>query len=373
LPSELPPAHAIVHTTELAGAGVAYKLALSLFAKPGLDLAALGTIADIVPLTGENRFIAKFGIEELRRTTRPGLLAIYEESRIDRSRIGTYEVGFVICPRINAQGRLEHALDSLRILLTRDSSRAYELAKHLGETNRERIQRTNTMLSHAYQIVGEGTKEKLLVISSPEYEQGIIGLVAGRLAESLNRPIVAIAEDSELSKGSGRSIDGFDITNAISQSSDLLISYGGHPSAAGFAIETKNIPEFKKRLQTFAAQKLKEEDLTSKIEIDMELRLAQISMDLAKKIESLTPFGVGNPNPLFVSKRIEVGAMRLLSENKHLRVDLGGFEAIGFGLGSRASEIRPGMFVDAVFHIEENIWQGRSRLQLKLRDFQVID
>lgn len=371
LPGDLPPAYAIVHTTELAGAGVAYKLAQTLIEKPGLDLAALGTIADVVPLVGENRAIAKFGIQELQKTTRPGLLSIYEESRIDRSRIGTYEVGFIIAPRLNAQGRLEHALDSLRILLTKDSNRAYELAKHLGETNRERIHRTTSMIDHAYQTVGDGIQQKLWIVSSPDYEQGIIGLVAGRLTDALNRPVIAIAEDKELSKGSARSIDGFNVTEAIASASDLLITYGGHPAAAGFTIATKNIPAFKKRLEDYAHSKLKEEDLIPKIEIDMELKTSQISLDLAKQIQTLAPFGTANPNPLFVARKLEVGAMRLLSENKHLRVDLGGIECIGFGLGPRSSEIRPDMLVDAVFHIEENVWQGRSRLQLKLRDFQV--
>lgn len=372
LPDEMPPAYAIVHTTELAGAGVAYKLAQTLIDKPGLDLAALGTIADVVPLVGENRAIAKFGLQDLQKTTRPGLLSIYEESRIDRARIGTYEVGFIITPRLNAQGRLEHALDSLRILLTKDSNRAYELAKHLGETNRERIHRTTSMLDHAYQTVGDGTQQKLWIISSPDYEQGIIGLVAGRLTDALNRPVIVIAEDKELSKGSARSIDGFDVTQAINSASDLLITYGGHPQAAGFTISTKNLPAFKKRLEEYANSKLKEDDLIPKIEIDVELKTSQITLDLAKQIQTLAPFGTSNPNPLFVARKLQVGAMRLLSENKHLRVDLSGIECIGFGLGPRSSEIRPDMVVDAVFHIEENVWQGKSRLQLKLRDFQRV-
>jgi single-stranded-DNA-specific exonuclease len=371
LPEIIPPAYAIVHTTKLSGAGVAYKLSSTLVSDPALDLVALGTIADVVPLLGENRVLAKFGVEELRRTTRPGLLAIYEEARVDRSRVGTYEVGFIIDPRLNAQGRLEHALDSLRILLTKNSARAYALAKHLGDTNRERIIRTATMLDHAYKTIGDGTKEKLWVVSSPDYEQGIIGLIAGRLADSLNHPIIAIAEGKELSKGSARSIDGFDVTKAIRSCADILISHGGHPAAAGFTVETKNLSELKKRLQDFANKNLKEDALIPKIEIDMQVSPSQISMNLAKQIQTLAPFGPGNENPLFIARHLEVGAMRLLSENKHLRIDLGGIECIGFGLGPRAAEIRPDMEIDAVFHIEENVWQGQSRLQLKLKDFRV--
>ncbi len=371
LPEKLPPALAVVHTTELAGVGVAYTLARTLVEKPALELVALGTIADIVPLVGDNRILAKFGMEELKKTNRPGLLALYEEAGIDRRKIGVYEVGFILDPRLNAMGRLESAMDSLRILLTKDPVRARDLARKLGATNDERRRKTLEMVDHARSAVGDGFREKLWVVSHSSYEQGIIGLIAGRLCEEWSRPVIAIAEDKEFSKGSARSIEAFNVVLAIESAKDLLVAYGGHPQAAGFTIETRKIPEFRNRLQEYIETKVKEEDLQKKLVIDAEVKPSEITANLAKQLEDFSPTGIGNPTPLFVAKNLEVGAMRLLSENRHLRVDLGGIEAIGFGMGERGAEIRPGMKIDAIFHIEMNSWQDRERLQLKLRDFKV--
>lgn len=370
LPKDLPPAYAIVHTTELAGVGVAYKLAQTL-TEPALELVALGTIADVVPLLGENRILAKFGIESLQRTTRPGLLALYEEAAISRNRIGTYEIGFIIDPRLNAMGRLENAIDSLRLLLTRDPVRARELAKKLGATNELRRRKTLEMVDHARSMVADAKAEMLWVVSHSTYEQGIIGLIAGRLTEEWGRPVLAIAEGPELSKGSARSVAGFDITAAIASAADLLVTYGGHPQAAGFTIATTNIPAFRQRVQDYIRTKVKEEDLVRKLLIDAEVKPGQLNLELVKELDRLAPFGVGNPEPLFIAKSLTVGSMRLLSDNKHLKLELDGIDAIGFGLGPRGHEIRPGMKIDAIFHLEENVWQERSRLQLKLRDFQV--
>lgn len=371
LPTELPPALAIVHTTSLAGVGVAYKLAQSLIPDPAIELVALGTIADVVPLTSENRILAKLGIEALQKTIRPGLLALYEEARLERKNIGTYEIGFVIGPRLNAMGRLEHALDSLRILLTRDPVRARDLAKKLGETNEERRRQTMEMVSHARLSVAEASKEKVWILSDVSYAQGIIGLIAGRLTEEWGRPVIAISEGEEVSKGSARSITGFNVVQAISSAKDLLISYGGHPQAAGFTVATKNIPLFRRRLTEYASKRLKDGDLEKRLLIDTKITEDEVTTELARKVATMAPFGPGNPNPLFVMTGLEVGEMRLLSENKHLRLGLGRFEAIGFGLGSRGSEIRPGMKIEAAFHLEINTWRERDKLQLKLRDFRV--
>ena len=371
LPSELPPALAIVHTTSLAGVGVAYKLAQSLIPNPAIELVALGTIADIVPLTSENRILAKLGIEALKKTIRPGLLALYEEARLERKNIGAYEIGFMIGPRLNAMGRLEHALDSLRVLLTRDPVRARDLAKKLGETNEERRRQTIEMVSHARQSVTDSSKEKIWVVSDPSYAQGIIGLIAGRLTEEWGRPVIAISEGEEVSKGSARSITGFNLVQAIGEAKDLLLSFGGHPQAAGFTIATKNIPLFRQKLTEYASKNIKDEGLEKRLLIDAKITEDEATIELARKIETMSPFGPGNPNPLFAMTDLEVGEMRLLSENKHLRLGLGKFEAIGFGLGTRGSEIRPGMKIDAAFHLEINTWRERDKLQLKLRDFKV--
>lgn len=371
LPPKLPPALAIVHTTTLAGVGVAYKLAQTLIPDPAIELVSLGTIADVVPLTSENRILAKLGIEALQKTIRPGLLALYEQAGVERKNIGTYEIGFIIGPRLNAMGRLEHALDSLRILLTRDPVRAKELAKKLGETNEERRRQTLDMVTHARQSVTDASREKIWVVSDPSYAQGIIGLIAGRLTEEWGRPVIAISEGDEVSKGSARSITGFNIVQAMGDAKDLLLSFGGHPQAAGFTIATKNIPFFRQKITDYASKKIKDEDLEKRLIIDAKITEGEVTIELARKIQTMSPFGPGNPNPLFAMTDLEVGEMRLLSENKHLRVGLGPFEAIGFGLGPRGAEIRPGMKIDAAFHLEINTWRERDRLQLKLRDFKV--
>jgi single-stranded-DNA-specific exonuclease len=373
LPAKLPPARAIVHTTNLAGVGVAYKMAQALIPNPALELVALGTVADVMPMLGENRILTKFGIEGLRRSSRPGLLAMYEEAGISPHQISTYEIGFIIGPRLNAMGRLEHALDSLRILLTRDPARAKELAKKLGATNEERRRRTLTQLGHARESIGDGSREKLWVVSHDSYEQGIIGLIAGRLTDEWHRPVIAISEGQDLSRGSARSISGFNVVQAIAEAKELLVTYGGHPQAAGFTIETKNIPAFRKKLQRYIETKVHEDDLRKQLIIDAEIKPDEINMELARQIERFAPFGVENPQPTFITKGLAVGAMRLLSEGKHIRVDLGGFETIGFGMGERGAEIRPDMRVNAVFNLEINNWQDRERLQLKLRDFKVME
>lgn len=371
LPPELPPALAIVHTTSLAGVGVAFKLAQTLIPNPAIELVSLGTIADVVPLTSENRILAKLGIEALQKTIRPGLLAIYEQAGVERKKIGTYEIGFILGPRLNAMGRLDHALDSLRILLTRDPVRAKDLAKKLGETNEERRRQTLEMVNHARLSVTDASREKIWVVSDPSYAQGIIGLIAGRLTEEWGRPVIAISEGDEFSKGSARSIPGFNVVQAIGVAKDLLLAFGGHPQAAGFTIATKNIPLFRQRLTEYASKKIKDEDLEKRLLIDAKITEDEVTTDLARKIATMSPFGPGNPNPLFVMSGLEVGEMKLLSENKHLRLVIGGFEAIGFGLGARGAEIRPGMKIDAAFHLEINTWRDRDRLQLKLRDFKV--
>jgi single-stranded-DNA-specific exonuclease len=226
------------------------------------------------------------------------------------------------------------------------------------------------MVDHARTQIGDYTKEKLWVVSHESYEQGIIGLIAGRLTDEWSRPVIAVSEGNKISKGSARSIDEFDIVEAIASASDLLITYGGHPQAAGFTIETAQIPKFRQKLQNFINQKIDDEALRKSYHIDAEVRVDELSLDLVKKICQLEPFGIGNLQPIFLAKGLTVGAMRLLSENKHLRVDLSGIQAIGFGLGHRGSEIRPGMKIDALFHLEENIWQGRASLQMRLRDFR---
>ncbi|OGY30485.1 MAG: single-stranded-DNA-specific exonuclease RecJ [Candidatus Woykebacteria bacterium RIFCSPHIGHO2_12_FULL_45_10] len=377
----LPKAFAILHTTGLSGSGVAFKLANALLAEFGgndeqffrnLELATLGTVADMVPLVGENRVIVKNGLRALGKTERLGLRSLYDEAELSKN-IGTAEIGFIISPRLNAMGRMESALDSLRLLLTNNPDRARKLALKLGETNRGRQESTRQAFEHAKQEVEKNYNEaKLFVVSSAEYEQGVVGLVAGRIAEAFHRPTAVISEVSPVSKGSARSISGFNINEAIHTHAELLTAHGGHPMAAGFSIAQVNIPAFRERLTKTAEQLLKPAHLVPTLKIDAEITADQINQELLDVVREFEPFGIGNLEPTFLLKNVEVVESRMVGKDgKHLklvlRVQGRALSAIGFGLGSR--ELPKGT-VDVVFTISENTWQSKKTIELKIKDLK---
>src|SRR3989344_5211292 len=401
----LPKAHAILHTTKLCGAGVAYLLAQEIsnfkfqisnksqspktkIQNNHLELVALATIADLVPLTGANRVFVKFGIEELRRTKRIGILAIVKEAGIDQNLIDAYEIGHIIAPRLNAMGRLEHAMDSLRLLCTKNPKRAEALAKKLGSTNKRRQEMTIETFEHAKSKIknqsiqqAQDKKSKiksLIFIAHESYQQGVIGLVAGRLVEEFYRPAIVLSIGEKYSKASARSIKGFNIIEFIRTASDLLVDAGGHPMAAGFTVETDKISVLEKKFEELAVKLLDTEKLKRILNIDLEVLLSYINFEFYKKLQKLAPFGIGNPTPVFLSKNLTVEDMRLVgNDGLHLklRVQKDGkyFDAIGFGLGDRANEIRIGDKIDLVYTIDEDRWNGNSRIQLKIKDFRKIE
>lgn len=382
----LPDAFAILHTTSLAGSGVAFKLATSLLAEFGkevegqfaknLELATLGTIADMVPLTGENRIIVKNGLLKLGESERVGLMAIYNEAQVGK-RIGTYEVGHVISPRLNAMGRMESALDSLRLLLTRKKDRAEVLAKKLSVTNKLRQEATQTALEHAKNEVEKNyLGGKLFVISSPTYQEGVVGLVAGRITESYHRPTAVISEMRTISKGSARSISGFNITEAIRENSTLLLAHGGHPMAAGFSIDQKFIPDFRDGMVKIAENLITEEQLTPVQKIDAEIKVEELNQELMDVIIEFEPFGIGNSEPVFLTKNLEVVEVKPVGkDNKHIRLVFRDGdnirEAIAFGLAERKP--RTADKVDVVYNLRENTWNSRKRLELRVIDFKPSD
>lgn len=380
----LPAAFAILHTTSLAGSGVAFKLANRLLEEFGkendeqifynLELATLGTVADMVPLVGDNRIIVKNGLLTLASTKRIGLKALYAEAAIGKN-IGTYEIGFMISPRLNAMGRMESAFDSLRLLLTRDSVRADKLALKLGQTNRQRQTSTQEALLHATAQVEENyLGSKLFVVSSDKYEEGVVGLVAGRIAEKYHRPTAVISENKQVSKGSARSISGFNITEAIGKNSSLLRSHGGHPMAAGFSIEEPKIAEFRENMVKIAESQLSDEDLVAQLKIDAEIGLYDIDEDLNQLLKELEPFGIGNPEPTFLTKNLEVVEVRAVGkENNHLKLvfkDVFGkiLEAVGFNLA--AKKPKEGELIDIAYNVRENFWNSRKRLEARIKDLR---
>lgn len=387
---ELPEAVAILHTYELCGAGVAHELANALYQSVGsapppelLDLVCIGTIADMVPLLGKNRAFAKLGLEQLNKTKRLGLRAIIEEVAIKLGNLGTFEISFIIAPRLNAMGRLEHAYDSLRILLTKDPDKARLLARKLSLTNSERQRLTREAIEQAQEILEKESKnKKMFVLHNEGWQQGIIGLVAGRLTDQYCRPVLVISKGEVHSKGSARSVNGINIVEAIQSCSDILVNCGGHPAAAGFTIETERIPEFKERLAKWAEDKLTSDSFIPEIKIEAQFRAQDLNLETCALVAQFAPFGMGNPKPLFLTQDLTVHQVRTVgSEGKHLKLILGvpnenvwsltnSIEAIGFGMGKKFMDVRIGSRIDVVFCLDEDNWNGNKKLVLKLKDFK---
>lgn len=379
LPKNLPKPVALVHTTSLCGAGVAWRFCWELLGKINpekkekllekLELAAIATVADLVPLVGANRAIVKLGLEKLEKTTRPGLKSLIGNSGIT-GKIGTYEIGHILAPKINAMGRIEHGLDSLKLICTKSPKQAQELAGLLAKTNTKRQDLTTGAITRAQEMVDVG--DLVGVISHESWHEGVIGLVASRLVETHWRPMIVISRGEVHSKGSARSIPGFNIIEAIRASSQYLVDAGGHPMAAGFTIETRHIETFKNSINTYARKVIKEEILSPVLEIECELAIGDINNDTLKTAETFAPYGIGNPEPFFLTKGMLVEDVRGVGkENKHLKLQLNGISAIGFNLGESRTNIRPGYRVDVVYTLAKDTYSGG--LQLKIKDIAIIN
>ena len=337
-----------------------------------LELATIGTIADMTPLVEDSRIIVSNGLHNLENTGRIGLRAIYEEANLTK-KIGTYEVGFIIAPRLNAAGRMETALDSLRLLLTRNKERARLLAAKISETNRRRQEALKIALEHARKFLRSTPVPKIIIAHHKSYPSGVIGLVAGKLVEEFSRPAIVISEGN-ISKGSARSMNDFDISDAIASAKKYLESHGGHAKAAGFSLKSNNISKFKDKILDFAESNLKDKDFIPVIKVDAILEDHFLNNQILELTGKFKPFGVGNPEPLFLTKNLGVVDTRLVgNEGKHLRLVLSGknkliFEAIGFGLGKK--NLKKGQKIDIVHAVNENNWNGGKKLELKIKDFK---
>lgn len=413
-----PDALAIVHTTKLCGAGVAYLLAQELKTKNEknetvilgtskgedsridsgrdfprfnrsslarmtenqdnhLELATLGTIADLVPLTGANRAIVAHGLSKLSQTKRPGLIALFQQAKIEKEEIATYHVGYMIAPRLNAAGRLQSGMDSLRLLCTKDKKRALELAAKIELINRERQTLMKDSTEHAVAIVREQGAEvkKLLIVSHDSYQEGVIGLIAGRLVEEFYRPAIVISKREKQSKASVRSVHGFNIIEFLRQYEQMFLTLGGHPMAAGFSVETEKLTLLQETLETSADGLLTEEILFRVLKIDCELPFFEITKGLYKKLQKLSPFGMGNPEPVFATRGVMIEEMRVLGkEGNHLKLVLSqegqSFEAIAFKMGEMAGVLKIGDTIDVAYSLDENTWNGRTKIQLKVKDIK---
>jgi single-stranded-DNA-specific exonuclease len=389
-PDELPVAVASVNpkradsaypTAELAGVGVAYKLLQALYSGSGkesrledlLDLVAIGTVADIMPLTGENRYLVKEGLKRINDAPRLGISHLLDQTRLDRGRLDTKSISWVLAPRLNAAGRLEHAMTSYRLLTTDSAVEAQELASWLETKNAERQKLTARFLEKAREQVATAGIGPLLITSNTECPVGILGLVAGRLAEEFYRPTVAIKVGQHVSTGSCRSIPEFNITAAISKCSELLTHFGGHAQAAGFTLPTENLPRLKECLTETAAEQLAGIDLRPHLDIDMEVKLGQLNGATLDTIQRLAPFGAGNPEPVFLSRNVSIAECRSMgSSGQHLKLKLKQSEScwdgVCFRMGEAMAEVRQSP-LDLVYNLELDRWRGVDTLRLNILDF----
>ena len=370
---------------DLAGVGIAYKIAEALFSVQQplngfpsndlLDLVALGTVADLAPLVGENRVLVRKGLRQIRETKRQGLysLASVADLKIDKCTAGN--IGFMLGPRLNASGRLESALASFELLTTTDFMQAGQLAMQLDSQNRQRQSITRAMQEQAEAIaMGEDPDAFLLFAAHEDFNPGVVGLAASRLTETHYRPAVVAARSAEETRGSCRSIPEFHITDALDKCKDLLVRHGGHAAAAGFTVKNENLPELVARLKQIAKEELGSKDLRQTLMADMEVQLSDLNYDVLKHLIFLEPTGYGNPEAVFVSRNIKVRATRTVgSEGKHLKLTLEdergtSIDAIGFRLAHLRPE--PGAYIDALYRFEANEFNGRTTLQLNLKDIK---
>ncbi len=379
LPDKLPKSIALVHTTDLCGTGVSWRFCYELIKKLApnyedkliekLELAAIATIADLVPLIGGNRAIVKLGLVTLTKTKRPGIRALLNASGVSGD-IGTYEIGHILAPRINAMGRIEHGLDSLRLICAKNQSQADKLAQLLARTNSKRQDLTASAITRAMDLVLKD--DAVGVIANTSWHEGVIGLVASRLVETHHKPMIVISQGEVYSKGSARSIPGFNIVEAIRQCSEFLVDAGGHPMAAGFTIETRHIEAFRQKLNKYARTIITEEILTPVIKIECELQKEEITRETYQIVKKFEPYGMANPEPLFLTRNMVVEEARGVGQDsKHLKLQVDGFGAIGFNLGEHRSEIRPGYMVNLVYTIAQDNYNDNNNLQLKIKDLQI--
>ncbi len=389
VPEELPLAVATINPkrrdslypeAELASVGLAFKLLAGLYELTGrsfpaqryLDLVALGTVADMAPLVGENRWLVRQGLEALRHSSRPGLRALMSVSGVEAERAGADTIGFQLAPRLNAAGRLAHAQLAFDLLTCADEDSALAKADELNTLNLERRRQTAEAMALAQELLAGEPEASLLFLGHESVPSGIVGLVAGRLAEQYHRPVIVYELGEAQSRGSARSIPQFDITAAMRKSGHLFARFGGHRQAAGFTADNPMLPAIKAALQEAAAQELAADDLSPVVDIDAAFPLRHLRGQEIRDLARLRPFGQGNPEPRFLSRGVAVAEARPIGDGgAHLRLRLkdGGvtWPAIGFGLGDAAT-LEAGNRIDVVYSLAGDRGSDGG-LQLIVHDF----
>ena len=379
----LPKADAVIHTTKIGGAALAWFLVKAIYAKlktknskekttESLVLAAIGTISDVLPLLAVNRSLVAYGLKAIHATNRIGLLKLIEIAGIEKEKIGTYEIGFVLAPRINAMGRLKAGIDALRLLCTNDPVKAQLLARKLNSTNIERINIVENVSIHALKSAGSNQKYSI-VLAHESYHEGVIGLAASELVKKFYLPAIVISKGKLISKASARSIEGFDIMAAIRKLDSLIISGGGHTMAAGFTLETANINKFALAFNEIARKSLTADLLQRLLKIDTEIPLNLIDDKLLVVIGQFAPFGPGNYEPTFATRDVLIKNVHTVGNDaKHLKFSIEGsdtiYDAIAFGMGRLGARLTEEAKVGLAYNIYENVWNGKRKIELRVRD-----
>ncbi len=363
---------------ELAGVGVAYKFCQAITDSQlteDLDLVALGTIADSVPLNGENRIIAREGLLRLPDTKREGLAAIIENAGIKNKKFNSTYVSFIIAPRLNASGRMSSGELSLKLLMSQSSQEAQELAKELEQFNRQRQKVEAKILEEAEEMINREMnfkEQKIIVIAKDDWHQGVLGIVASKLADRFYRPAIVISLNDKLCKGSARSIKNFHLFDALVDCKELLNSFGGHAHAAGLLIARDNIDEFRKSINKLAHERLDLEDLLPSMDIDLELLFSDLNEKMVRELEALEPFGMGNPEPLFYTRALKLkGQAQSLSREtlKFWATDgMTTCQVIGFGMSSLLHTLTQAESFDLVYTPKIDNWRQEESMILEAKD-----
>jgi len=369
---------------ELAGIGVAFKLIEALYEKTGLekeqlyqdlDLVALGTVVDIVPLVDENRVLVKYGINRIKKSKKPGFRALLKESKLN-NRISSYHLGFIIGPRINACGRLRDAKEALELFLTDDYDRAVQLAERLSADNRERQAIEEQIYREAFDLVSSSgeDKKRVIVLGKEEWHEGIVGIVASRISEYFHRPTILLSLKEKTAKGSARSIPDFDITEALKYCSRLLLKFGGHSQAAGLEIRKEDFIKFSESINKYAAS-FDAAVFERKRFYDVELDLSDITDELIHFLKYFEPTGMANPQPVFLGRNFEIVGVPRVVGSDHLKFALRNngrvFSAIAYGRGDAILEIEPGKTrIDCLYSIHEDSFFGKKKVVLKIKEMK---
>lgn len=393
-----PPAFAILNPNQkgctypdkrLAGVGVAFKLVQALFRERGrehqvngfLKMVAIGTVADVAQLVGENRTIVSLGLADLRHSVNPGLRALIEIAGCTKGQdVTAYDLGFRIGPRINAAGRMDAARAVVELFDTKDKDEAKRLAQHLDTRNSERQEAQREIFRRAIEEF-EGSAEKdsqrhVAVIAGDGWHRGVIGIAASKIAERINRPCVVISMDGEIGHGSARSIEAYHLFDGLTQCRDLLEKFGGHSHAAGLTIKRERVPEFRSRLNSHAASCLSDDDLVPSLTIDAEVPAEEVTMGLAEQLCALEPYGAGNQRPVFMTRNLRILSEPLVMKDEHLKMRVAGesnrpLEAVWWrGLEGAGRTPQANERIELAYAIEPNEWNGERRLQLNVKDMR---